>query len=165
MFKKIIPVIALLLVFQSTFAQTVPVKKIYAYKQASLSGKKPSGKNEVEKKERYRLFIAHNAKDAIKINGIWVMEEYYRFEVSSKLKSPVKQNEAEGSEQIILVPKTSHHVLELLLQEKQEPSPRPGSQLGKLLKMNEVVISYTWKGKQYFAIAKTIKELPPFIRL
>jgi hypothetical protein len=65
-------------------------------------------------------------------------------------------------EKKILVPKTSNTVFELLLSKQIDPAPRPGSALGSLLKSNEVVLVYTWKGKEYFSALKKITVLEPF---
>lgn len=165
MFKRLFSAICFLAFFAAASAQTAPVKKVYAYKQASFPGKKPSDTRtgtEI-KKEHYRLFITSTGKEVISINGVWIMHEYYRFTVSSKPKTPIKMEQPDDG--IILVPKTNYKVFEIMPKGKQGPSPKPGTILGKLLKANDVVISYNWRGKQYFATAKTIIELPPFIGL
>ncbi len=165
MFKKIPAVICFLALLATTTAQTPPVKKMYAYSRATLPGKKPSG-NRIDtesKKESYRLFVSVAGKELIRITGVWINQEYYGFTVSSKLKTPVKMGQPDDG--IILVPKTSNKVLEIMLNGKQEPAPRPGTKLGTLMKTNAVVISYSWRGTQYFITAKTIKELPPFIAM
>ena len=165
MFKKILVAVCFFAFLASTSAQKAPVTKMYAYSQATLPGKKPSG-NRTDpdlKKESFRLFVSVTGKEVINITGVWIKEEYYRFTVSSKLKTPIKMGQPDDG--IILVPKTNNKVLEIMLKGKQEPAPRPGTKLGTLMKMNAVVISYSWKGKQYFITTKTIKELPPFIAM
>ncbi len=165
MFKKILIVVCFFTFLASASAQKSPVIKIYAYSQATLPGKKPSGnKTDTDiKKESYRLFVSVTGNEIINITGVWINQEYYRFTVSSKLKTPVKMEKPDDG--IILVPKTNNKVLELMLKGKQEPAPRPGTKLGTLMKTNAIVISYSWKGKQYFITSKTIKDLPPFIAM
>ncbi len=165
MFKKILLAVCFFAFLASTSAQKAPVTKIYAYSQATLPGKKPSGNGTDTdlKEESYRLFISVTGKEIIHITGAWINQQYHRFTVSSKLKTPVKMGQPDDG--IILVPKTNNNVLEIILKGKQEPAPRPGTKLGTLMKTHAVVISYSWKGKQYFITAKTIKELPPFIAM
>lgn len=165
MLVQILSVLFFLTFLSSTTAQKPQVAKVYAYKQAILPGKKPSG-NRIEagmKKETYRIFVSATRKEIISITGVWINQEYYRFTVSSNLKTPV--NMRQHDEEVILVPKTNNKVLEIILNGKQEPAPRPGTKLGTLMKMNAVVISYSWKGTQYFITANTIKELFPFIAM
>ncbi|MBY0477049.1 MAG: hypothetical protein K2Q24_05345 [Chitinophagaceae bacterium] len=161
--RQLFTFVCFLFILNTITAQTAPVKKIYAYKQASLGGKKPSEhETTVPKKEQYRLFIA-SGKGPLIIEGVWIEQEYYRVKMMPATRTPVLQVQQEGNERVILVPKTSDTVRELQVLEKVEPAPRPGSQLGKLLKTNELVMAYRWKGKQYFATSKTIKALSPFI--
>ncbi len=160
MLYKFFSLICFLFITFVLFGQTTPVKKVYAYSQQIIPGKKPS--KEIKLKEHYRVFIVSDTKQIIQINGIWIKQNYYRFTVSGKLKTPVQMNGAEEQHKI-LVPKTTNRVVELILTGLYEPSPRPGATLSKLLITNEVVIAYQWKGKEYFAPAKTIKELSPFI--
>jgi hypothetical protein len=64
-------------------------------------------------------------------------------------------------EKKVLVAKTSNTVIEILLTKQINPAPRPGSALGSLLQSNEVVLVYTWKGKEYFSTLKKITMLEP----
>lgn len=162
--RQLFTFVCFLFILNTITAQTAPVKKIYAYKLASLGGKKPSEhETTVPKKEQYRLFIAYTGKGPLIIEGVWIEQEYYRVKMMPATRTPVLQSVHEGNEPMILVPKTSYTVTELQVLEKFDPAPRPGSQLGKLLKTNELVVAYRWKGKEYFATSKTIKALSPFI--
>lgn len=162
--RQLFPFVCFLFILNSVNAQTAPVKKIYAYKQASLGGKKPSEhETAVSKKEQYRLFIAYTGKGPLIIEGVWIEQEYYRVRMMPATRTPVLQGQQEGNERVTLVPKTSDTVRELQVLEKVEPAPRPGSQLGNLLKTNDFVVAYRWKGKQFYATSKTIKALSPFI--
>lgn len=140
-------------------AQTRPLKKIYAYSQASLPGKKSD--YPVKVNETYRLFITVAPKEAIAVTGIWLKNNYY----SCTTKNIASKQVVHGNtnyEKKILVAKTSNTVLEILLMKKMDPAPRPGTALGLLLKSNEVVLVYIWKGKQYFSALKKIIVLEPF---
>ena len=86
MFKKILIVVCFFTFLASASAQKSPVIKIYAYSQATLPGKKPSGnKTDTDiKKESYRLFVSVTGNEIINITGVWINQEYYRFTVSSR---------------------------------------------------------------------------------
>lgn len=156
--KKHIFFILMLAAFE-TNAQTKPLKKLYAYSQASLPGKKSNFP--VAVKETYRLFITVAPKEKISVTGVWVKNNYYRCNVKIiGAKEVVHENM--NNEKKILVPKTSNKIIELLLAKQVDPAPRPGSALGSLLQANEVVFVYTWKGREYFSALKKITMLEPF---
>jgi hypothetical protein len=151
---KFVLLIAMISVSQNISAQTNPVKKIYAYRQSILSGKKPSQYEKAKATERFYIYAEVSKKQKSIINGIWINNTYYSFRVKQQLKQPVKKVMMEGMEEFTFVPKTSNDVYEMIIDKKKEPSPRPGRELGLLLQQNEVVISYTCKGKQHYASAE-----------
>lgn len=158
--KKQIFFILILIAFAFEInAQTRPLKKMYAYSQASLPGKKTN--YFVKVKETHRLFVTVTPKEKIEVTGIWVKNNYYR--CNAKIiaaKQVVHENT--NYEKKILVPKTSNTIIEVLLTKQIDPAPRPGSALGNLLQANEVVFVYNWKGKDYFSALKKITLLEPF---
>jgi hypothetical protein len=141
-------------VSQTFLAQTAPVKKVYAYRQAILQGKKPSHQEEAKSTDQYFLFAEFSKNQKAIINGIWIQNNYYSYKTKQHLKLPVKKAMMEGMEDVLLVPKTGNSVYEIIVTKPINPSPRPGRELGLLLQKNEVVISYTYKGKQYYATAE-----------
>ncbi len=140
-------------------AQTRPLKKIYAYSQALLPGKKSN--YPVKVNETYRLFITVTPKEAIAVTGIWLKNNYYSCTTKNIAVKQVIQNNS-NYEKKILVAKTSNTIIEVLLTKQVDPAPRPGSALGNLLQANEVVLVYTWKEKEYFSALKKITVLEPF---
>lgn len=150
---------ALVIIATVATAQTRPLKKLYAYSQASLPGKKSN--HPITPKVTYRLFITVTPKEAIAVTGVWVKNNYYRCNAKTiAAKHVVHENT--NYEKKILVPKTSNTIIEVLLTKQVDPAPRPGSALGNLLQANEVVFVYTWKGKEYFSALKKITVLEPF---
>ena len=81
------------------------------------------------------------------------------------MKSPVQKNIMGGTEAYTFVPKTSNSVYEIVLNKKQEPTPRPGRDLSLLLQKNEVVVSYSYKGRLHYASAEkmTVLESAPMM--
>ena len=140
-------------------AQTKPIKKLYAYSQEILPGKKSN--HPVTPKLSYRLFVTVNPKQKIMVTGIWLNNNYYNLTTKN---IPAKQvlNENSNFEKTILVAKTTNNVFELVLTRQIDPAPRPNSKLGSLLKSNEVVVAYLWKGKEYFSALKKITVLETF---
>jgi len=65
-------------------------------------------------------------------------------------------------QQTILVPKTSDRVIELKIVDTI--AVEKTSTLKKLTKKNDVVISYAWKKKKYFAVLKKLKKLEPVLK-
>jgi hypothetical protein len=142
-------------------AQSIPVVKIYGYKQQLFQGKKTSKNEPIKKTEQYKLFVEYRKNSSINITEVWIQSNYFRFTTHPKLKSPILDVQQPANKQI-LVPKTTNRIIEIDLTNKQEPSPRPTAALGKLLQSNDVVISYLFKGKTYFATLKKMIALEPF---
>lgn len=157
--KLIFFVSILMLVSYEIMSQTKPLKKLYAYSQTTLPGKKTNFP--VKVKEIHRLFITVAPKEKIEVTGVWVKNNYYGCNAKIIAAKHVV-NENTNFEKKILVPKTSNKIIELLLTKQVDSAPRPGSALGNLLQANEVVFVYTWKGKEYFSALKKITVLEPF---
>ena len=150
---------ALVIIATVATAKTRPLKKLYAYSQASLPGKKSN--HPITPKVTYRLFVTVTPKEKIAVTGVWLKNNYYSCTTKTiAAKQVIHENT--NFEKRVLVAKTSNTVLELVLLKQIDPAPRPGSALGTLLKSNEVVLVYTWKGKQYFSALKKITVLEPF---
>ena len=61
-----------------------------------------------------------------------------------------------------LVPKTENEILKLTITGEVHDKGKSSSTLQKLISKNDLVISYSWKGKTYYAALKNIKVLEPF---
>ena len=64
-------------------------------------------------------------------------------------------------EKITLVPKTDDKIIQLKIADTV--LVKKTSALQKLTNKNEVVVSYTWKQKKYFAVLKKLKKLDPVL--
>lgn len=159
MLGKIFPLICFLFAANMALSQTVPVKKIVAYRQSVIPGRKPAPHETAKKNEQLSLYAEIVKNKNIKFSGIWIDNEYYLFTLKKITKTPVEKSVGDGGGKFIAVPKTVNDVYEIVLGKKQEPAPRPGTMLGNNLQNNEVVLYYSYKGKQYFALLKKIKQL------
>ncbi len=146
-------------------AQTITVKKIYAYKQQILPGKKPGANEKIKVTERFLMYAEVEKNKKVTITGVWINNNYYSCTIKQQMKSPVQKNIMGGTEAYTFVPKTSNSVYEIVLNKKQEPTPRPGRDLSLLLQKNEVVVSYSYKGRLHYASAKkmTVLESAPMM--
>ena len=161
MLGKIFPLICFLFTVNIVFSQTAPVKKIIAYRQPVIPGKKPAPHETAKKSEQLSLYAEIAKNKQIKFSGIWINNEYYLFTLKKITKTPIEKSAGDGGGKFIAVPKTVNNVYEIVLGKKLEPAPRPGTMLGNNLQNNEVVLYYSYKGKQYFALLKKIKQLEP----
>lgn len=151
---KLFLIAAFVFTVQNITAQTATVKKIYAYKQQILPGKKPGATEEVKTKEHFFMYAEVEKNKKVSVTGVWINYNYYNCTAKQQIKTPVQKNIMDGMEAYTFVPKTKNNVYELIAGKMQEPAPRPGRELGLLLQKNEVVVSYTYKGKQYYATAE-----------
>lgn len=141
-----------LFLYLYTTAQNKPLKKVYAYKQTILQGKK--SKQPVSK-EVYRIYIT--ASEKINLTGLWIQNNYCNFSVQQITKKPVTLTSGSGKK--VLVPATRFAVYEIKVQQQVQPAPRPGTELSKLLATNEIVLIYTIKSKTYFTTVKKAEVL------
>ena len=158
--KKSVVIVILCLFASASFAQSNKTVKLYAFKQHNLPGKKSTN---AQSKETYRLYVTHPSKQMLTVTGVWIKSNYYRFETLAVSQKPVVHNS--GFKKDTLVPFTRNRITEITKLKLQQPAPRPANALGKLLSVNEVVVSYMLNGKEYFAVAKTLKVLEPFATL
>lgn len=149
--KTVLSFLGFFLLLTGIQAQTTAVKKVYAYRQYLLQGKKPVQYETVKKSERFFIYLEVSKNKKLNVTGMWIDNSYYRFSVKRYSKTPVVIKITEGPEKFIAVPKTLNDIYEVIPGKKQEPAPRPGTTLGNYLQKNEVVIIYSYKGKQYFA--------------
>jgi hypothetical protein len=157
--KKVIFFLLIILAASFTaFTQQSPVKKLHAYSQQSLPGKRPDPGEQIKSSEQYFVYAEVMKGTVIKFTGIWIKNNYYQVKANSIVKTPVTKTVV-GKDNKVLVPKSKYSVYQVELAKKQDPSPRPGATLGKHLSTNEVVLVYTCMGKQYFATLAKMEQL------
>ena len=155
----------ILLVTISAFAQ--PSVKIYAYSQRTTPGMIPVDENgnprRVGESLNYFIYAAFSPSFTIRFDGIWINGLGYSVQASKVGKTPVtiiNNNIPTNPETTTLVPATKLSVISL------QPIEPTGNVLKTawfrdMIKRNELVISYYYKGKKYFQPVRKIKALPP----
>ena len=144
--------------------------KIYAFKQAVVTGVKPSyemdekGKPVVlNEKGSFNYFIYSTTKPSGKISfvAIWLQGEEFNLKTEAVIQTPVVLElgiDPFSNKKIELVPATKRKVWRLTPMEKI-PRKFP-IKLDQIIRTHELVIVYTWKRKTRFALVKEIKNLP-----
>jgi len=169
--------ILILYVFAFTTNSAAQVKKVYAYKQASIPGniistddndiKEKNGAKQTEPKQNFNYWfyvtIPNNQK--VTITGLWIDGQQFAIKSETVTNLPVKKiinTGLEKNDTTTMVPLTGNKVLLIY----------PGAQKTgdskyalNFARQNELVIRYTWKGKIHYSTVKKIKELTPDVRV
>jgi hypothetical protein len=159
----------------SLLSQTnTPVIKIYAYAQPVVPGVNPNSKaidesgKEISVKPKshvnYLIYFVQKKSATIQPINIWIKEKKYMITYEEVKETPVElpsSNLMSDKKKMELVPKTENKVLKLIITGEILDKGKPSATLIKLIGKNGLVISYTWKGKKYYAGLKNIKMLEP----
>ena len=171
--KVLIPSICLFIVSVSINAQ---VKKVYAYKQASIPGIVPASdendikeKNDPKKTERkqnynYWFYLSVPKTEKVTVTGLWIDGKQYDLKSETVNNLPVKKIVFTGLEKndtTIMVPVTGNKVV-LVYPVAERPSDSKYAL--NFARTNELVIRYISKGKTHYTTVKKIKELAPDVR-
>jgi len=152
-----------------------PVKKVHAYKQTSIPGIVPRlNENEtLQKEERkqsynYWFYLEHNQKDKIEITGLWIKGTQSEIKTEKISNLPVKKiiySGATVNDTVTMVPLTGNFVMLVYPLSTVKKASAVSNYLSGLISRHELVISYTCRGKKYYALAKKINILPPDARV
>lgn len=175
--KLIIPLAILSILFLNGVANAKPpVKKVYAYKQAVIPGIVPRfEENEIkfpgkERKENfnYWFYLELRKSKKIAVTGLWINGKELELKAESVNSMPVKKiiySGASNNDTIIMMPFTRNKVMFVFPSATSEnKSTSQTEKSAALIKTNELVIRYEYKGKIYFASVAKIKVLPPDAR-
>lgn len=169
-----IPVVVCLLLV--SLVGNAQVKKVYAYKQASIPGniigsddtdikEKNDKKEEQVQNFNYWFYLSVPKKEKVAITGLWIDGRQYGIKSEMMTSSPIKRiiyTGVEKNDTTVMVPFTTNKIILVY------PSGiKPGVSKNALsyARQNELVIRYSWKGKTYYRTVKKIKELPPDVRV
>lgn len=153
-----------------------PVKKIHAFKQASIPGMLPrlpenENKPTEERKPNYNywFYLEVKKKKNIEITGLWINGIRSEIKIDSIKNLPVKKisyNGATVNDTVILAPETRNLVLLIYPSGTGTAVPEAtGSKYPEdLISKHELVISYSCKGKKYYAKVRSIRTLAPDVR-
>jgi hypothetical protein len=166
--KKILLFSAIFIVGLNLFSQ--PTVKIFAYEQDNLPGTRPAGVvdengkplKKAAPKKNYFVYLSFKQKYSIKPVQVYIKGQSYEVGAFSARKAPVEYVDnmvPKNPEKTVLVPSTHDKVLEVPV---AEPSParKNTSNIQKLTAKNDVVVTYVWNNKKYYATLKQIKKLP-----
>ena len=159
----------------SLLSQTkTPVIKIYAYAQSVVPGVNPNSKaidesgTEIKVKPRsrvnYLIYLEQRKSASIQPVNIWMKDKMYIIKYEEVNETPVElssSNLLKDKKKMELVPKTENEILKLTITGEVHDKGKSSSTLQKLISKNDLVISYSWKGKTYYAALKNIKMLEP----
>ena len=152
------------------------VKKVYAYKQASIPGILPaSEENDIkesnnpkraERKQNYNywFYLSIPKTDKIIVTGLWIDGKQYDLKSETITNLPVKKIVFTGLEKndtTIMAPATANKII---LVYPVAEKPGYSKYALTLTKTNELVIRYTSKAKTHYTTVKKIKELAPDVR-
>ncbi|MER3497423.1 MAG: hypothetical protein C4308_01680 [Chitinophagaceae bacterium] len=157
------------LIFTSLFAFSQPVVKIFAYEQEIIPGTIPAnvtdenGNPLPEKsyiKKEHRLFFSCSKNYNPRPVLMFIRQQPFAIQAAAAVSTPVIHSDHVTGNKKTLVEKTGNKVLELVKGDAQQKKNYTAN-LTKLIKANDVVIVYEWKGKKYYAVAKKLKKLEP----
>jgi hypothetical protein len=152
------------------FAQ--PVVKVYAFKQAVVPGTIPAGVTDENGKPSntsgpghltdYFIYLSHSGKLFIAPITLWIKGKCYQFKTEVINNTPVTNvnyNIPNRPATTLLVPATSNKVTRLLVSDL--PGTRCAASSAEKKHPLDVVVSFKWKNKTYYAHAAVLKTLEP----
>lgn len=148
----------------------LPVKKVHAYKQASISGVRPDNNDSrnAERSFNYWFYLEVPQHEIITVVDLWINGKRFRAANEIVKDIPLKKTIHSGAippDTVVLVPRTKNKVIltypEGIINDSVVTSSR---YISKMIRTSELVIGYYWKGKKYFAPVKRIFTLEPEAR-
>jgi hypothetical protein len=158
--KSAILALMLFIVANTGIAQ---LKKVHAYKQASLPGIVRDNDQRVET-FNYWFYIEVSKPEKIRITGLWIAGKQFESKTETITSLPVKKiviTGASDNDTIIMAPATRNVVLLVYPSGEKKDPVIATKYLSGLISSSELVIAYIWKGKKYYATVKKIKTLAP----
>jgi len=148
------------------------IKKIYAYKQASLPGIRPGvitaeNGESIQLPQRqnsfnYWFYISHSNSEVITITGVWINGKKHFIKSETVDRLPVLKfnlDALSARDTITLVPATNNAVTLIYPTGENIKTEKISKHLSRLIKENEFVVEYVRKGKKFLATKKQIKQL------
>lgn len=155
---------ALLLTSYISFSQ--PSIKLYGYSQKFVPGMARQNDAPDENggqpiaqpfvKTNYYIYLSSFPSTVITPIAIWIAGKWDTITSASIVKTPVK-TDIPGEKQ--LVPATKLTVKQISIGDTLHKPMFSSPTLEKMMKENELIIYYTWKGKKYFAKLKKLVVL------
>lgn len=160
------------LIVSGSLVHSQPSIKVFGFEQESSPGTvaanvKDENGNPIKRvatQKNYFIYLSFSQKYRITPHEVFLNGEVFPVEGSAIETTPIKDvnnNIPNKPEQITLVPKTTNKVIKLKIASPAQVEKT--SKLQKLTKKNDLVVSYTWKKKNYFAVLKKLKKLDPIL--
>lgn len=171
--KKALFIITALAISLLIFGQHYKGVKLYAYSQIVIPGVAPrdviteSGNQlPIERKQRKNtwIYLTYPVNIDLKQCELYINGSRYNFQAEYVVKTPVTYtdyNIPDFPKTIELVPKSENKVLRLT--PLQQVSSKPSTHLKKLLKENDVIVSYIVKGRKYYSVVKNFTVIEPAV--
>jgi hypothetical protein len=149
-----------------------PSIEVFAFEQGNSPGTvaanvKDENGNPIKKaatKKNYFIYLSLKQQYSIDPQHVFINGNAFPAEASLVKSTPVEfvsGNVPNHPEKTVLVPTTVNKVIQLRITDTIQIERT--SALQKLTSKNDLVISYTWKKKKYFAVLKKIKKLDPVL--
>ena len=149
-----------------------PSIKVFGYEQESSRGTvsanvKDEKGNPLKKaatQKNYFIYLSLKQKYIVTPLQVFIDGKAFSADANIIETTPVEyinNNMRSHPEKITLVPKTDDKIIQLKIADTV--LVKKTSALQKLTNKNEVVVSYTWKQKKYFAVLKKLKKLDPVL--
>ena len=171
--KAILFILTALGITISIFAQQNKNVRLYGYSQIVIPGVAPrdiimEGGQQipVERKQRKNtwIYLTFPTNVPLKQCELFINGKKYNIEAQYLTKTPVTytdHNIPDFPKTIEMVPATAGKVLQLI--PTKEMSFKPNSRLSKLMKENEVVVSYMLQGKKYYTTINKLTSIEPAV--
>jgi len=173
--KKIFFLLSFAILFLApAFAQVKsPLKKLYAYKQASVSGVKSSVTQENQKVKQsetynYWFYLVFPSSEEMSVTEIWLSGKKFSVKSEPVKELPVKKinyTDPSGKSAVIMVPFTKNAVLLTYPAAEANDPGAVSKYFSALLNTHELVITYYWRTKKFYKVAKKITVLEPEARM
>src|SRR4030095_16737176 len=168
--KRHLLFVSLILIGSGIHSQ--PSIKVFGFEQESSPGTvaanvKDENVNPVKKaaiQKNYFIYLSLEQKYNITPQQAFINGATFAIETSVIETTPIEHvnNNIPGKpQQTVLVPKTTNKVMKLKIVDPIQVT-KPLT-VEKLIKKNDLVVSYTWKDKKYFAVLKKLKKLEPLL--
>lgn len=144
-----------------SYSYCQPAIKLYGYSQVFTPGmvlERQPGDPPHKAAISFYLYAASPNTVNIRPSEIWLKGERFQVKEAPVVKTPIHSQTNN-----LLVPKSTLKVQELKYEKKLPALKSTPTWLKKLLRENELVLAYYWKGKKYYKGLKKIKELETVI--
>jgi hypothetical protein len=161
-----------LTILSGTARARPPVKKVFAYKQASIPGIRPNLPANVQRERKqtynYWIYLGVRSTGELSFSEIWIEGKKFTVKAEEAANHPIIKliNTGTGSQDTLkLVPENYKRVILVYPSGEPDNQAAGSRRLKRLTRKNELVIVYNYKGKKCYARSGTIKELEPDVHV